>query len=177
MKFFVTDYYTNHTLLFIYTSERFADSLNKSLFRGNSCSRFLKRNSCYSFQLFVFELGLDDLYCLQQVWSYGDQDPQLRITKTGNAYLRQLLVNAAHYVLELFGPDSDLRRWGLKLAERGGKPVLVYRPENAKKRVVVGVARKLAVLLHHLWKTGEVYDPFYLSRKHGQLSEAIPAAA
>jgi transposase len=99
----------------------------------------------------------------------GDQDPQLRITKTGNAYLRQLLVNAAHYILGPFGPDSELRRWGLKLAERGGK--------NAKKRAVVGVARKLAILLHHLWKTGELYDPFYLARKHKQTPEAVSNAA
>jgi transposase len=99
----------------------------------------------------------------------GDQDPQLRITKTGDPYLRRLLVSSAQYILGPFGPDCDLRRWGLKLAERGGK--------NAKKRAVVGVARKLAVLLHHLWKTGEIYDPFYLARKHDQAPEAVPAAA
>ena len=99
----------------------------------------------------------------------GDQDPQLRITKTGDAYLRRLLVSSAQYILGPFGPDCDLRRWGLMLAERGGK--------NAKKRAVVGAARKLAVLLHHLWKTGEVYDPFYLARKHDQAPEAVPAAA
>lgn len=87
----------------------------------------------------------------------GDRDPQLRITKTGNSYLRQLLVSSAHYILGPFGPDCDLRHWGLKLAERGGK--------NAKKKAVVAVARKLAVLLHRLWKTGEVYDPFYQSRE------------
>ena len=86
----------------------------------------------------------------------GDQDPQLRITKTGDPFLRWLLVQSAQYVLGPFGPDCDLRRWGLKLAERGGK--------NAKKRALVAVARKLAVLLHHLWKTGEVYDPFYQSK-------------
>jgi hypothetical protein len=57
----------------------------------------------------------------------------------------------------------------LRLAERGGK--------NAKKRAVVGVARKLAVLLHHLWKNGEIYDPFYLARKHDQAAKAILAAA
>ena len=57
-----------------------------------------------------------------------------------------------------------MRRWGLRLAERGGK--------NAKKRAVVAVARKLAVLLHHLWKTGEVYDPFHISK----LFEAKPAS-
>jgi transposase len=99
----------------------------------------------------------------------GDQDPQLRITKTGDAFLRRLLVGSAQYILGPFGPDCDLRRWGLRLAERGGK--------NAKKRAVVAVARKLAVLLHHLWKTGEVYDPFYLARKHDQVPEAVPAAA
>jgi len=87
----------------------------------------------------------------------GDHDPQLRITKCGDPYLRQLLVHSAHYVLGPFGPDCDLRRWGLKLAERGGK--------NGKKRALVAVARKLAVLLHHLWKSGETYDPFYQSQK------------
>jgi transposase len=85
----------------------------------------------------------------------GEHDPQLHITKTGNSYLRRLLVHSAHYILGPFGEDSDLRRWGLKIAERGGK--------NAKKRAVVGLARKLAVLLHRLWVTGEVYEPFYAS--------------
>ena len=66
----------------------------------------------------------------------------------GNKYLRQLLVSGAHYILGFRGPDTDLRRWGLKYAA-GGK--------TAKKRAVVAVARKLAVLLHRLWVTGEVY--------------------
>jgi len=81
----------------------------------------------------------------------GDRDPQLRTTKTGNAYLRRLLVNCAQYILGPFGPDCDLRRWGLRLAEHGGKA--------AKKKAVVAVARKLAILLHRLWVTGEVYLP------------------
>ena len=81
----------------------------------------------------------------------GGADPQLRITKTGDVYLRRLLVGSAQYILGPFGPDCDLRRWGLSLAERGGL--------NAKKRAVVGVARKLAVLLHRLWVTGEDYQP------------------
>jgi transposase len=80
----------------------------------------------------------------------GDRSPELGITKAGNVYLRQLLVNGAHYVLGHHGPDSDLRRWGLRKAE-GGK--------NTKKRAVVAVARKLAVLLHRLWLTGEMYQP------------------
>lgn len=81
----------------------------------------------------------------------GDDDPQLRITKAGDGFVRKLLVNAANRILGPFGQDSDLRRWGLKLAERGGK--------NARKRAKVAVARKLAVLLHRLWVTGEVYQP------------------
>src|ERR1035437_9476712 len=81
----------------------------------------------------------------------GERSPQLRITKAGDSYLRKMLVSCAHYIIGPFGPDTDLRRWGLKLCERGGK--------NAKKRAVVAVARKLAVLLHRLWVTGEVYEP------------------
>ena len=65
--------------------------------------------------------------------------------------------HVAHYILGPFGEDSDLRRWGLKLAARGGK--------NAKKRAVVAVARKLAVLLHRLWVSGEVYEPLRNSQK------------
>lgn len=73
----------------------------------------------------------------------GDSDKQLRITKAGNAYLRQLLVSCAHYILGPRAQDSDLRRRGLRIASRGGK--------NAKKRAVIAVARGLAVLLHRLW--------------------------
>jgi transposase len=81
----------------------------------------------------------------------GMSEPQMHISKEGDTYLRTLMVQGAHYILGPFGPDSDLRRWGLKLAERGGK--------NAKKRAVIAVARKLAVLLHKLWVSGEVYEP------------------
>ena len=88
----------------------------------------------------------------------GARDPQLRITKTGDAYVRRLLVGSAHYILGPFGPDCDLRRYGERIAQRGGK--------NAKKRAVVAVARKLAVLLLHLWRNAEVYDPLYSERAH-----------
>jgi transposase len=87
----------------------------------------------------------------------------LRITKAGDSYLRRILVSSAHYIIGPFGPDTDLRRWGLKLCERGGK--------NAKKRAVVAVARKLAVLLHRLWVTGEVYEPL----RNAQAKEVIAA--
>jgi transposase len=83
----------------------------------------------------------------------GESDPQKRISKEGDQMLRKLLVGSAHYILGPFGQDSDLRRHGQKIASRGGK--------NAKKRAAVAVARKLSVLLHHLWVSGEVYDPLH----------------
>ena len=67
------------------------------------------------------------------------------------------MVQAAHYILGPFGQDSDLRRWGLKFAERGGN--------NAKKRAVVAAARKLGGPLHRLWVSGEVYEPLRNSHK------------
>lgn len=85
----------------------------------------------------------------------GSSDPQLRITKGGDGTTRRLLITAAHYILGPFGPDTDLRRFGERLAARGGKA--------AKKRAVVAVARKLAVLLHRLWVTGELYQPLRLA--------------
>jgi transposase len=87
----------------------------------------------------------------------GMSQPQLHISKEGDVYLRTMLVQGAHYILGPFGEDSDLRRWGRRLAERGGK--------NAKKRAVVAVAWKLAVLLHKLWVSGEVYEPLRNNHK------------
>lgn len=81
----------------------------------------------------------------------GERSPQLSITKAGNPYVRRLLVGSAQYILGPFGPDTDLRSWGLALCARGGK--------NAKKRAVVAVARKLSVLLLALWKSQAAYRP------------------
>jgi transposase len=94
----------------------------------------------------------------------GDRDPQRRISKEGDEMLRKLLVGSAHYILGPFGSDSDLRRHGEKIASRGGK--------NSKKRAVVAVARKLAVLLHRLWITGEVYDPLHNAHRSQEREEA-----
>lgn len=87
----------------------------------------------------------------------GDRSPQLRITKEGDAFLRTLLIQAAHYMMGAFGEECDLRRHGEKIAQRGGK--------NAKKRATTAVARKLSVLMHRLWQTGVEYDPNYNLRQ------------
>jgi transposase len=81
----------------------------------------------------------------------GERRPELRITKAGDSYLRQLLVQCAHYILGPFGPDCDLQRFGARLIAQGGA--------RAKKLARVAVAGKLAVLLHALWRSGEVYAP------------------
>ena len=94
----------------------------------------------------------------------GQSEPQMHISKEGDPYLRTLLVQGAQHILGPFGIDCDLRRWGLKLAERGGR--------SGKKRAIIAVARKLAVLLHHLWVSGEVYEPL-----HNSNPRAMPAAA
>lgn len=96
----------------------------------------------------------------------GSLSPQLRITKAGDEHVRWLLVGAAHYILGPFGPDSDLRRWGLALADTGGS--------RGKKRAVVAVAHKLAVLLLRLWVTGEAYEPLRNARLRG---EVLPVTA
>lgn len=87
----------------------------------------------------------------------GQSEPQLHITREGDSYLRMVLVQGAQHILGPFGEDSDLRRWGLKLAERGGK--------RGKRRAIIAVARKLAVLLHHLWISCEEYEPLYNAKK------------
>jgi len=96
----------------------------------------------------------------------GDGHPQRGISKISNRYLRTLLVQSAHYVLGRFGPDSALRRWGLKLAGTGN--------QGAKKRAVVAVARKLAVILHVMWRRGQSYQPFPPSARVQAIPDVNP---
>ena len=94
----------------------------------------------------------------------GQSDKQLLISKAGNRDVRRLLVQAAQYILGHFGPDCDLRRYGLDIAASGGKA--------AKRTAVIAVARKLAVLMLVLWKTGQAYEPLLNTQK----KEALEAA-
>jgi transposase len=81
----------------------------------------------------------------------GGSDPELRISKAGDPYLRRTLIQAAQYILGHYGPDTALRRFGERLTARGGR--------SARKKAAVAVARKLAVLLHRLWVTRQRYEP------------------
>lgn len=99
----------------------------------------------------------------------GQHDPELRITKAGDQELRRLLVQCSQQILGPFGKDSDLRRWGLALASRGGA--------TSKKKAVIAVARKLSVLLHRLWLTGEVYEPLRSANRRAAAKARKPVAA
>ncbi len=87
----------------------------------------------------------------------GTRRPELSISKQGDRELRRLLVQCAQWILAR-GPDSDLQRAGRRRIQRGGAA--------AHKKAVVAVARKLAVVLHHLWSTGSVYQPLYRGTRH-----------
>lgn len=99
----------------------------------------------------------------------GNSDKQLPISKAGNRYLRTLLVQSAQYQLGHFGPDSDLRRYGLKLAAKGGRA--------AKKKAVIAVARKLAVLMMMLWQKQSDYEPLKHSGENKSETQTPSEAA
>ena len=99
----------------------------------------------------------------------GEQRPELGLSKAGDPHLRRLLVQCAHYILGPFGPDSELRRWGLSLAGAGSR--------QRKKQAVAAVARKLAVLLHHLWVSGATYDPFHHAHQRERADQSTDASS
>lgn len=109
--------------------------------------RFVKSRSAGAF------LGLTP-----RQYDSGESQPQLRITRAGDPFLRRLVVQSAQYMLGPFGEDCDLRRWGLKLAGDGKNRI-------RKNKAIIAVARKLAVLMHRLWQTGEVYEPLYQANR------------
>jgi len=93
----------------------------------------------------------------------GNSQPQMHITKEGDRYLRKLLVQAAQCMLKKTAPETDLKRWAEGHFRPGDK--------QGKKKTVVGLARRIAVLLHKLWANGEVYDPNY-QQKHKARAKA-----
>lgn len=140
--------------------------LSKTAYPETACLRQIQGVGPVSALAFILTLDSAERFdCSRAVGAHlgltpgkdqsGSSDKQLGITKEGNCYLRRLMVNCAQYILGRFGQDSDLRRHGERLLARGGK--------GAKRKAVVAVARKLSVLLHRLWLTGEVYHPLYNS--------------
>ncbi|QDC36590.1 IS110 family transposase [Sphingobium fuliginis] len=77
----------------------------------------------------------------------GEVDYDGHISRRGDANLRALLYEAATVILTRTHAESDLRTWGLKLREKLGF-----------KRAAVAVARKLAVIMHAMLKSGELFN-------------------
>ncbi len=120
---------------------------------------------------FVLAIGDPDRFsCSRKVGAFlglapgrdqsGGRDPQQRITRAGDPLVRRLLLQSAHYIMGPFGEDCDLRRWAERKCEHGGK--------SARKRAVVAVARKLGVVMHRIWITGETYEPLRLARERAE---------
>jgi transposase len=109
----------------------------------------------------------------------GDSEPELGISKAGDELLRRYLVQGAQCILRDGAPDSDLKVWGMALQDGGrkGKQKNQKGSKRGKKKAVVAVARKLGVLLHRLWVTGEVYDPHYNRKAAAAAKRKAQAAA
>lgn len=137
----------------------------------------------------AFVLTLDDKNRLRQSRQVGpllgmtparrqssESDPELRISKEGDRYLRTLLVQGAQWIMSARGPDCELKRFGQKIAGIDvAKPVMKKDKQSRKRKkiAVVAVARKLGVLLHRLWVTGEEYDPFYATKRKGAAQKKV----
>ena len=80
-------------------------------------------------------------------YASGETQRQGRISKCGPAHCRALLFEAAHCLLHFYNGESQLKKWGKKLAKKKGM-----------KRAVVAIARRMAVILHRMLLTGEAYD-------------------
>ncbi len=77
----------------------------------------------------------------------GEVDYDGHISRRGDAHLRGLLYEAATVIMTRTHAESDLRTWGLRLREKIGF-----------KRAAVAVARKLAVIMHAMLKSDELFD-------------------
>ena len=98
----------------------------------------------------------------EQIAEYNERIEQLaQKSYPQTALLKQVKGVGTLIALTFLLTLEDAHRF---LAERGGR--------SGKKRAIIAVARKLAVLLHHLWVSGEVYQPL-----HNSNPRAMPAAA
>ena len=95
----------------------------------------------------------------------GDRDAPKRITKTGSTLMRHLLVTAANYILRESSPDTALKRHGERICERGGKV--------ARRKAKTAVARKLAVTMLAMLKSGKPYDDVLAAKKAATVAPAV----
>ena len=80
-------------------------------------------------------------------YASGEVDYDGHITKCGDTFLRSHLFEAAKVLMGRAGKPNDLKAWGLRLAKR-----------SSKKKACVAVARRLAVIMHAMWRDGTVFQ-------------------
>src|SRR5208282_6610823 len=80
-------------------------------------------------------------------YASGEVDYDGHITKCGDAFLRSHLFEAAKTMLSRTCKPNSLKSWGLRLAKR-----------SSKKKATVAVARRLAVIMHAMWRDGTVFE-------------------
>lgn len=80
-------------------------------------------------------------------YASGEVDYDGHITKCGDEFVRMHLFEAAKVMLSRTGKPCDLKSWGLRLAKR-----------SSKKKACVAVARRLAVIMHAMWRDGTVFQ-------------------
>lgn len=81
-------------------------------------------------------------------YASGEIDYNGHITKCGDEFVRAHLFEAAKVMLSRSGKQSSLQTWGLRLARR-----------SSKKKACVAVARRLAVIMHAMWRDGTEFSP------------------
>jgi transposase len=83
----------------------------------------------------------------------GDVKYYGKITKEGDPEMRRLLVQAAHAMMNTRKP-CRLQQWAFEVERRRGKG-----------KALTALARKIAVLMHRLWITGEAFEAFPHQKK------------
>jgi transposase len=125
------------------------------------CQRFLEIPGVGPITALAFYSAVDDPYrfrrstdigayfgLVPRVRQSGQRLTRTRITKSGDRLTRTYLTSAAQHHLRT--ADSSLTRWGTALSERLRKP-----------GVHVALARKLAVTMLAIWKSGAHFDPYH----------------
>ena len=125
--------------------------------RDKLCRRFMRIPGVGPINALAFKTAVDDprrfrrsktvgayLGLTSRRWQSGSSiDVQGHISREGDAEVRHPLYEAANIMLTRFHGFSSLKAWGLKIAKKRGH-----------KRACVAVARKLAVIMHAMWRDG-----------------------
>ena len=171
-------YLTDHCERLIDYQRAIDRELQQAALDNEVCRRFMEIPGVGPLCALTFFAAVDDPHRFSRssdIGSYFGLAPMLyesgmtsrkaRISKMGSKSVRSLLVHAATLYMYHSGPNCALRHWALEIEKRRGR-----RPSR------VALARKLAVAMLAIWKSGDHFKPPELlpTSKEGR-DEAIPA--